>query len=104
MAQALPRNCPRCGTPTVESMRFCANCGLSAEAMLAYAGRAQSAQSVGQARQTGQQAPSPSPTLTREDQQAGWRTSGAPKRSSGRAGLVLALLALLILVCAGIVV
>ncbi len=104
MAQALPLNCPRCGAPTVQGMRFCANCGLPAEAMLAYAGRPQTFQPTGQPRQTAPQAPSPSPTLTREDQQAGWRTSGAPKRSSGRAGLVVALLALLILVGAGIVV
>lgn len=104
MAQALPGNCPRCGTPTVEGMHFCANCGLPAEAMLAYAGNAQSSQPMGQARQTGPQAPSPLPPLAREDQQAGWRTSKAPRRSSGRAGLVVALLALLILVGAGIVV
>ena len=35
MVQVLPRNCPRCGTPTVAGQRFCANCGLSAEAMQA---------------------------------------------------------------------
>ena len=104
MAQALPGNCPRCGTPTVEGMRFCANCDLPAEAMLAYASNAQSSQPIGQVRQTGPQAPSPLPTLAREDQQAVWRTSGTPRRSSGRAGLVVALLALLILVGAGIVV
>ncbi len=106
MAQALPRNCPRCGTPTVEGMRFCANCGLPAEAMLAYAGKAQTVQPAGQVRQTGQQTPSPAPVLAREDQQAGWRASGAskPQRPSGRIGLVVALLALLILVGAGIVV
>src|SRR5437870_1422872 len=28
MAQALPRFCPRCGTPTVAGQRFCPNCGL----------------------------------------------------------------------------
>ncbi len=38
MAQVLPRNCPRCGTPTVADQRFCANCGLSAEAMQARGG------------------------------------------------------------------
>lgn len=72
--------------------------------MLAYAGRAQSFQPTGQARHTGPQAPSPAPTLPREDQQAGWRASSAPKRSTGRTGLVLALLAVLILVGAAIVV
>ena len=72
--------------------------------MLAYASSAQPSQPTGQVRQTGPQAPSPSPALTREDQQAGWRTSSAPKRPSGRAGLVVALLALLILVGVGIVV
>ncbi len=72
--------------------------------MLASAGPAQPLQSAGQARQTGPQAPAPAPVLTRDDQQAGWRTSSAPKRSSGRAGLVLALLALLILVGASIVI
>ena len=104
MAQAFPRTCPRCGTPTVEGMRFCANCGLPAEAMLAQAGRALPFQPAEPARQTGPQAPSTPPSLTREDQQAAWRTSGAPKRSSGRGGLVLALIALLILVGAGLVV
>lgn len=72
--------------------------------MLAYAGRTQPPQPAGQARQTVPQPPSPLPELTREDRQAGWRTSGAPKPPSGRAGLVLALLALLILVGAGIVI
>src|SRR5258706_4735112 len=38
MAQVLPRNCPRCGPPTVADQRFCANCGLSAEAMQARGG------------------------------------------------------------------
>ncbi len=33
MAQALPRYCPRCGTPTREGMRLCATCGLSVDAM-----------------------------------------------------------------------
>jgi hypothetical protein len=102
MAQVLPRYCPRCGTPTVEGMRFCANCGMPSDAMLTHAGIAQPFQSAGQMRQTGPQAPSPPPAVTREDQQAGWRTSSAPKRSSGRGGLVLALLALLILVGAGL--
>ncbi len=104
MAQALPGNCPRCGTPTVEGMHFCASCGLPAEALLAYTSNTQSSQSAVPVRQTGPQAPSPLPTLAREDQQAVWRTSGTPRRSSGRAGLVVALLALLILVGAGIVV
>ncbi|HLH61799.1 MAG TPA: zinc ribbon domain-containing protein [Ktedonobacteraceae bacterium] len=35
MTQVLPRNCPRCGVPTVPGHRFCANCGLSNEAMQA---------------------------------------------------------------------
>src|ERR1700686_2454365 len=100
MAQVLPRYCPRCGTPTVEGMRFCANCGLPAEAMLTHAAIPQPSQSVGQMRQTGPRAPSSPPAFTREDQQ--WRASSAPKRSSGRGGLVLALLALLILVGAGL--
>ncbi len=33
MAQALPRFCPRCGTPTRTGMRLCATCGLSVDAM-----------------------------------------------------------------------
>src|ERR1700719_3281696 len=102
MAQALPRFCPRCGTPTVEGMRFCANCGLPAEAMLAHAGIAQPSQPANQVRQTGPQAPASPPAFAREDQQTAWRTSSAPKRSSGSGGLVLALLALLILVGAGL--
>src|SRR5437868_3766443 len=35
MAQVLPRDCPRCGTPTVAGQHFCAKCGLSAAAMQA---------------------------------------------------------------------
>jgi len=34
MAQALPRYCPRCGTPTRTNMRYCATCELPVEAML----------------------------------------------------------------------
>ena len=34
MAQALPRYCPRCGTPTRADMQLCATCGLPAGAML----------------------------------------------------------------------
>ena len=34
MAQALPRYCPRCGTPTREDMQRCATCELPIEAML----------------------------------------------------------------------
>ncbi|HEY0756333.1 MAG TPA: hypothetical protein VGD98_20425 [Ktedonobacteraceae bacterium] len=34
MAQALPRYCPRCGTPTWVGMQFCATCELPASAML----------------------------------------------------------------------
>lgn len=90
-------------------MRFCANCGLPVEAMLAYAGSAPQTQQVqpagaGQGRQSGPQAPMSSPGLAREDQQAAWRASGTPKRSTGRARLVLVLVALLILVGAGLVV
>ncbi len=33
MAQALPRFCPRCGTPTRANMQHCATCGLTVEAM-----------------------------------------------------------------------
>lgn len=33
MAQALPRYCPRCGTPTRAGMRLCATCGLPVDAM-----------------------------------------------------------------------
>ncbi|MGH2494461.1 MAG: hypothetical protein ACRDIV_07135 [Ktedonobacteraceae bacterium] len=104
MAQVLPRYCPRCGTPTVEGMRFCANCGLSAEAILAHAGVPHPPQSVEQARPAGPQNPSSSPAFTREDQQPMWRTSSTPKakRSSGRGGLVLALVALLILIGGGV--
>lgn len=34
MAQALPRYCPRCGTPTRADMQFCATCKLPVGAML----------------------------------------------------------------------
>src|SRR5258706_1811205 len=44
MVQVLPRNCPRCGTPTVAGQRFCASCGLSAEAMQASDGYVQPVQ------------------------------------------------------------
>ena len=33
MAEALPRYCPRCGTPTREGMQYCATCELPAAAM-----------------------------------------------------------------------
>src|SRR5450755_1698024 len=74
MAQILPRNCPRCGTPTVEGRRFCANCGL----------------------------PSSPPAFVREDQQTVWRASSVPKKRIGRGGLVLLLVALLLVVGAGL--
>lgn len=38
MAQALPRYCPRCGTPTRTNMRYCATCELPVEAMLSRPG------------------------------------------------------------------
>lgn len=38
MAQAMPRYCPRCGTPTREDMRFCATCELPVEAMVSRPG------------------------------------------------------------------
>ena len=44
MVQVLPRNCPRCGTPTVAGQRFCASCGLSSEAMQADSGYVQPVQ------------------------------------------------------------
>lgn len=44
MVQVLPRNCPRCGTPTVAGQRFCAGCGLSVEAMQISDGHVQPAQ------------------------------------------------------------
>ncbi len=42
MAQALPRYCPRCGTPTRAGMRYCATCELPVEAMLSRPGDTQS--------------------------------------------------------------
>jgi hypothetical protein len=41
MAQALPRFCPRCGTPTRANMHVCPTCGLPAEAMLSRSGNIQ---------------------------------------------------------------
>lgn len=38
MAQAMPRYCPRCGTPTRAGMRYCASCELPVEAMLSHPG------------------------------------------------------------------
>jgi len=38
MAQAMPRYCPRCGTPTRADMRYCATCELPVEAMLSHPG------------------------------------------------------------------
>jgi hypothetical protein len=42
MAQALPRFCPQCGTPTRANIRQCAICGLPVEAMLSHSGNRQS--------------------------------------------------------------
>ena len=42
MAQALPRFCPQCGTPTRANIRQCAICGLTVEAMLSHSGNRQS--------------------------------------------------------------
>jgi hypothetical protein len=42
MAQALPRFCPRCGTPTRTNIHLCPTCGLPAEAMLSRPGNIQS--------------------------------------------------------------
>ena len=95
MTQALPRQCPRCGAPTIEGERFCPNCGLPTEAMLAPAGVHQSApqQPLQAARITGSQAPA-------------WREGGitgndATRRGPGRVGVVLLLLALLLILGAG---
>src|SRR5260370_37347065 len=104
MAQALPRNCPRCGAPTVEGMRFCANCGLSAEAMLTRVGTSQYPQpprplqpAVQQTRPTGTQAQPSPPVFAREDQQEARRTSRPPetKRSLVTEILVLQMVAVL---------
>jgi hypothetical protein len=38
MAQAMPRYCPRCGTPTRADMRYCATCELPVEAMFSRPG------------------------------------------------------------------
>ena len=43
MAQALPRFCPQCGTPTRANMHLCPTCGLSVEAMLKHSTNTQSA-------------------------------------------------------------
>lgn len=42
MAQAMPRYCPRCGTPTWADMQRCATCDLPVEAMLSRSGNIQS--------------------------------------------------------------
>lgn len=42
MAQALPRYCPRCGTPTRANMSYCATCELPVEAMQSLQGKRQS--------------------------------------------------------------
>ncbi|HVB74406.1 MAG TPA: zinc ribbon domain-containing protein [Ktedonobacteraceae bacterium] len=100
MAQVFPRNCPRCGTPTAEGMRFCANCGLPAEAMLVPAAASQMPQqpfsAPAQVRLSGAQAPTSSPAITREDQQPAWRASSAPKKPVRRSAVVLLLVGLLL--------
>lgn len=106
MAQAIPRFCPRCGTPTVAGQVNCANCGL-------YLLRSQPQMSM----QTSEQSTQTVPPVQAQPQQSQRITTGsdtiAPsfrttqshgstqRRRPGRTGCVLIILALLVLVGAG---
>jgi hypothetical protein len=94
MAEALPRYCPRCGTPTRADMRFCATCELPVEAMLSrpdnrqystgdYADDAQQGAAVPTPRHMQQgDATSFAPlSPNSQDFQAGWNAPGGPANS-----------------------
>ncbi len=98
MAQALPRFCPRCGTPTVAGQATCATCGL-------YLLRPQPQLSM-------QQPVQPLPVAPQQQQRITGDNSASPPRISqtqgstrrrgpGRMGCVLIMLVLLVLIGAG---
>ena len=93
MAEALPRYCPRCGTPTREDMQYCSTCELPVEAMLRHPGNPQynsgdynDAAPQGAIVPTSRQAqqgndPYFSPQTRRsQDFQPGWSLPGEPAR------------------------
>ncbi len=93
MAEALPRYCPRCGTPTRADMQFCATCELPVEAMLSRPGNRQ--YSTGDYNDAQQGAAVPTPrhiqqgdatsfaplAPSSQDFQAGWNPPGGPTQS-----------------------
>src|SRR5438132_7119765 len=83
MAQALPRFCPRCGTPIVAGQRFCPNCGL---VMTVPSSNANTNPQVPPAQQYTQAPPLAQPSM---------------KQSFGRGRLVLILLLLLVVLGVG---
>lgn len=72
MAQAMPRYCPRCGTPTRANMGYCATCELPVEAMLSRPGDKQSwsGERAGAAPQAAQPDPMALPTPRRMPQRS----------------------------------
>lgn len=104
MAQALPRFCPRCGTPTVAGQAICANCGL-------YLLRPQQ-QSPMQPPVQPVQPAQPVPVPPQQPQRITADNSALPPRISqtqgstrrrrpGRMGCILIILVLLVLIGAG---
>ncbi len=101
MAQALPRFCPRCGTPTVAGQASCATCGL-------YLLRPQPQSPMQQPAPPVQ----PMPVSSQQQQRITGSNSASPPRISqtqgstrrrrpGRMGCVLIILVLLVLIGAG---
>lgn len=108
MAQVLPRNCPRCGVPTVAGQRFCANCGLSNEAMQAGGGYAQPAQApLSNAMQHQQAEPQSFPGLQQSPLQSqqprttrDFSQQQTRSKRPRRIGILLLILALLLIAAA----
>ncbi len=104
MEQVFPRFCPRCNAPAVPGQRFCVNCGLT--------------MTTAPQPMVTVNTPDPQPPLQFSpvsqqpaQSQPSWRITGSPdslapsrppsNRTSGRTGLVLILISVLILLVAG---
>lgn len=101
MAQALPRFCPRCGTPTVAGQTNCANCGL----YLLNPRPLSPMQPPVQPAQFAAPVLAPSQPITTGNIAPSFRTTQSQvstrRRSPGRMGKVLIVLVLLVLLGAG---